>query len=213
MAFCNSCGAALTPGTRFCSKCGATVTVSSPAAATPAVTATPAAPAGQAPRQSSSALKIILIIVAVIVVLGILAVGTFGFFVWRVAKHAHVRQEGNNVKVETPFGSAETTQNPEEAARDLGVEIYPGAQVERQGATTATFMGIHTATARFDSSDSLDKVSSFYKSKFPNAMVSTCDEQRCNIITSDQWNTITINMEADGSGTKIQISNMSRKPN
>ena len=26
MAFCNSCGAAITQGTRFCSKCGAAIT-------------------------------------------------------------------------------------------------------------------------------------------------------------------------------------------
>ena len=67
--------------------------------------------------------------VGVIVLVGILGVASLGFFAWRVAHRTHVRQEGDNVKVETPFGTVETTKDPEEAARNLGVDLYPGAQV------------------------------------------------------------------------------------
>jgi hypothetical protein len=213
MAFCNSCGAALTPGIRFCSKCGAAVLASAPItpSARPAVSPTPGAvPAAQAPRQGGSALKIILIILAVIVVMGILAMGTLGFIGWRVARKVHLRQQGGNVNVETPFGNVKSSQDPNEVIRDLTVEIYPGAQVQKEGSTSTTIMGIHTTTAHFESSDSLDKVSTFYKSKFPNAMVSTCDQDHCTIVSNDQKNSITINMDAEGSGTKIQITQISR---
>src|SRR6266568_2175080 len=67
MAFCNSCGATLSAGTKFCNKCGAAVAAAAP---TPGVT-----PASVPPTTGgSSALKIILIVVAVIVGIGILGV-------------------------------------------------------------------------------------------------------------------------------------------
>src|SRR5271167_4783822 len=116
MAFCNSCGATLTPGTRFCNKCGAPQLASAPAIAAPGVT--PAAPApGPIPPPvatgGSSALKIILIVIAAFVVIGVLVVGAFSFFVYRVAKSAHVSQQGDHVKAETPFGTFETSKDPE----------------------------------------------------------------------------------------------------
>ena len=150
MAFCNSCGAALNPGTRFCNKCGAAVLASAPASAfrsaAPAASSppVPAATAQATPSQGSGALKIILIVVGVFVLIGILGVASVGFFAWRVARHTHVRQDGNNVKVETPFGTVESTKDPEEAARNLGVDIYPGAQVLKDGTASASFGGVHT---------------------------------------------------------------------
>ncbi len=215
MAFCNSCGATITPGTKFCNKCGATVTASSPAPAATAVTPAPAtapAPApAPAPAGGSSALKIVLIIVAIIVVLGILSVAGVSYFVYHVAKSARVHQQGDNVKVETPFGTVETSQDSAKVAKDLGVDIYPGAQPQKNGNSTASFGSIHTVTGAFTSSDSLDKVCDFYKAKFPNAMTTTSDQNRCAIVSNDQNNMITINIEAAGSTTKLQITNVSKK--
>jgi uncharacterized membrane protein YvbJ len=76
MAFCNSCGVSLDPGTKFCNKCGAAVS-SAPAAS--AVVA-----AGPAPTQGggSGVLKVILIVVGVFVILGVLAVSTVAFIGW-----------------------------------------------------------------------------------------------------------------------------------
>jgi len=216
MAFCNSCGATLDPSTRFCNKCGAAVLASSPVPppARPAVSPAPAASvAGQAPKQGGGALKIILIIVAVIVVILVLIVGTLGFVGWRIAHKMHVRQNGNNVQVETPFGNVTSNVDPSKIASELTVEVYPGAQFQQQGSSTATFMNIHTVTARYQTSDSLDQVSTFYKGKFPNAMVSTCEASRCSIVTTDQQNTTTVKMEANNSGTQIEIVQMTRKSN
>jgi hypothetical protein len=179
-----------------------------PTGPTPPVASTTPAPA---PQGGGGALKIILIVFGVVVLMGILGMATVGFFAWRVARHTHVRQEGENVKVETPFGNIESTQDPDVAARNLGVDVYPGAKILKDGTSSATFMGIQTATANFQSSDSLDKVSSFYKSKFPNALATTCDETHCTIVSTMQKNTITINMEAEDSGTKIQITKVTGK--
>jgi hypothetical protein len=215
MAFCNSCGASLTPGTRFCNKCGATVLASSPApnvaSAAPTGTAVPATSLPPSPTgQGSGALKVILIVVGVIVLLGILSVGSVAFFFWHVARHARVHQDGNNVRVETPFGSVETTKDPADAARNLGVDIYPGAEILKNGSATASFGGIHTASVNSESTDSVDKVASFYKAKFSNAMVTSADSNRCTIISNDHKNMITINIEAQGDKTKIMITNVSR---
>jgi hypothetical protein len=210
MAFCNSCGANIITGTRFCAKCGAAILASSlPPAVTPAVAAPPAVPAPPAPAaQGGGALKVILIVVGVVVLLAVLGVTSVAFFAWHVARHAH-HQDGDNVKVETPFGSVETTKDPSEAARNLGVDLYPGAEVMKNGAATANFGGVHTATLTSESTDSVDKVASFYKAKFPNATVTTSGVDRCTIISNDNKTMITINIEAAGDKTKIQIARVS----
>lgn len=215
MAFCNACGTNITPGTRFCSKCGAPI-LASTIPPTPAVNTAAPTPAGgtvpaPAPTQGGGALKAILIVIGVVVLLGILGISSLGFFAWRVAHRARIRQNGNNVKVETPFGSAEVTQNPQDAARNLGVDLYPGAEIMKDGSSMATFGGVHTATVNADSTDSVDKVSSFYKAKFPNAMVTSSDAGRCTIISNDRNSMITINIEAQGDKTKILITNVTHK--
>ncbi|HKN15337.1 MAG TPA: zinc ribbon domain-containing protein [Candidatus Sulfotelmatobacter sp.] len=218
MAFCNSCGTTIVPGTRFCSKCGAPILASTlppaPAAGTSTSfsSSTPASVPATTTAQGGSALKIILILVGVVVLLGIVGIASLGFVAWHVAHRAHIHQNGNNVKVETPFGSVETTKDPEEAARNLGVELYPGVEVLKDGANSATFGGVHTVSLNSQSTDSVDKVASFYKSKFPNAMVTTSDAGRCTIISDDHRNMVTINIEAEGDKTKIQITTVTRKP-
>jgi hypothetical protein len=204
MAFCNSCGAQLTEGTRFCSKCGAPIT-GTPAAPAGAPS-TPAATAG-----SSSALKTILIIVGAIVLIGIVGIASLTFIGMRLARHSRVTQEGEHVKVETPFGTAETSKDPEDAAKELGVDVYPGADPQKEGASTAAFGRVRTVSAAFQSDDSVDKVCAFYRSKFPNATVSTSDQNRCTIVSNDPPNMITINVEPSGDGSKFQIASVSSK--
>ena len=211
MAFCNSCGTNIVPGTRFCNKCGAAILASTAAtAAAPPVVAGSAPPATAVPPSGGGALKAILIVVGVIVLVGILAVASLGFFAWRVARHTRVRQDGDNVRVETPFGTVQTTNDPQAAARDLGVDLYPGAQALKEGATSATFGTVHTASLNFETSDSVDKVCSFYKPKFPNAMVMRTEANQCTIVSNDQKNMITITVKGESDKTRIVITNVSK---
>jgi len=206
MAFCNSCGATLNPGTKFCNKCGATVAAGATAGAT-----STAPPPAAAPTGGSSALKVILIVVAVIVLVGILGIATVGIIGYRIARNSRVSQNGDHVKVETPFGSVETSKDPDQAAKDLGIDLYPGAEVQRNGASSASFGGIRTVTAVFETTDALDKVCSFYKSRFPGAMVTTSEQNHCTIVSNDKKNMITINVEASGDNTRLQITNVTKK--
>ncbi|MGA7218312.1 MAG: zinc ribbon domain-containing protein [Candidatus Sulfotelmatobacter sp.] len=219
MAFCNSCGTNIAPGTRFCAKCGAPILASSlPPVAPPAPVgsvpqATPVsavAPVAASQPAGGSALKVILIVVGVIVIVGILAAASVGFFVWRVAHHTRIRHNGEDVRVETPFGTVQSTKDPQAAARDLGVDVYPGADVLKEGSASATFGGVHTAALNFETPDSVDKVCGFYKPKFPNAMVVTSNENQCTIVSNDQKNMITINARTEGAKTKIAISKVSK---
>jgi hypothetical protein len=208
MAFCNSCGATLAAGTKFCNKCGATVSAA-PAAA-PVMSAPASGPAAAPSKGGSSALKIILIIVAVIVVIGIVGVASIGFIGYRIAKSTHVHQENGEVKVDTPFGKVETSSDPSSVAKDLGVDLYPGADMQKNGTATATFGNIHTVSAAFTTTDSLDKVCAFYKERFPNAMVSNADSSHCSFMSNDQKNMITVNAQSSGDTVKVQISNVSK---
>jgi len=212
MAFCNSCGATLAPGMNFCNKCGAP---QADAAVAPAATSTPPATVlATAPPASTgggSALKIILIVVAVIVGIGILGMVTCGVVLHRAMKSARVSQNGDNVKVETPFGNMETSSDPEQTAKDLGIEIYPGAQVQKAGTASVTFGGLHTVTAKFDSADPVDKICDFYKQKFPTATVTSSDQTHCSIVSSEQKNSTTITVRSSGDGSRLEIVVINRK--
>lgn len=207
MAFCNSCGATLNAGTKFCNKCGVAV----PAGPTaPGVTSSPLPPAPPPSKGGSSALKIILIIVAVLIGIGLLGMVTCGIVIHRIAKSAHVTQKGDSVKVDTPFGSF-SANDPDQTVKELGVDVYPGAQVQKNGTASVTFGGMHTVTASFETSDPGDKVCEFYKSKFPNASTTSSEQNRCSIISGDQKNMITINVQSSGDVTKIVIANVNKK--
>ena len=163
------------------------------------------------PAQGSSGLKIVLIIVAVVVVLGIVAIGSMVFVGLRIARHTHVRENGGNVRVETPFGTVQSTNNPDEVARNLGVDIYPGAQVLKGNAANMDMAGVHTVAAEFETDDPPDKVADFYKSKLPNATVSSHDEGRYSIVSNQHNNLVTITIDTRGDKTHIHIANVSGK--
>jgi len=209
MAFCNSCGATLDGGAKFCTKCGATQPVGRSTSATPsspaATTPLPAAP------KSGNALKVILIVVAAVVGLGILGIAAVSFIGYRIASHTRVRNHDGNVQVETPFGSVQSTTDPDEAARDLGLDLYPGAEVVK-GTTSRVNLGtMHTAAADFETSDSPGTVADFYKSKVPGANVISSERDHYAIISTDKKNMLTINIEPKDGKTRIHIAKVSGK--
>ena len=151
MAFCNSCGATLDGGAKFCTKCGATQPVGRSSAAGPAVSAGNVRLA-TAPK-NNNALKIILIVVAVVVGLGILGIAAVSFIGYRIATHTRVRNQEGNVRVETPFGTVQSTTDPDEAAEIWASICIPERHVVK-GTTSNMNMGnMHTAAADFETSD------------------------------------------------------------
>lgn len=204
MAFCNSCGTALAAGAKFCPKCGAAAEVAGAPTAVPPV-ASPLPPAPP-PTQSSNTLKIILIIVAVIIGLILLAGGSCFYFLHRIATHSHVNQKNGEVSIDTPFGSMNTTTDPAEAARETGVDMYPGATMMKEGSANVNLGRIHSASVTLQSSDSPSAVADFYKSKLPNANVTSGEEDHYSIISGDKDDLTTISIEPRDGMTRIFIS-------
>jgi len=201
MAYCNSCGTSLEAGARFCPKCGA----SQPGGSAVSVSSAPAAGS----TQSNNSLKVVLIIVAVVVVLGAVAIGTLTLVGLRIARRTHVTQNGDNVRVQGPFGTINT--NSSEVARDLGVEIYPGARMLKNNAANVQIAGVHTVAADFESDDPINKVADFYRAKFPNANVNVSNQDHYTIVSTDNKNLITINIEPQGGKTLIHVASVGGK--
>jgi hypothetical protein len=202
MAFCNSCGATQEAGARFCAKCGAAppAGAASPVAASSLPTAQP---------QNNSAIKIVLMVVAAIVILGTMGVGFATFIGLRIARHAHIENKDGNVRVQTPFGAVQSTNDPNEASRNLGIDLYPGAQVLK--GNTATMGAMHTVEAEFESDDSAERVLAFYASKLPNANVTVADQNHYTLVSTDKKNLITINIVPEDGKTRITIANLNGK--
>jgi len=208
MAFCNSCGATLDGGAKFCTKCGATQPV---AKASSTAAPAPAAITPATNPKNSNALKIILIVVAVVVGLGILGIAAVSFIGYRIASHSRVRNHDGNVRVETPFGTVQSTTDPDEAARNLGVALYPGAEVVK-GTTSNMNMGsMQTAAADFETGDAAATVADFYKEKVPGANVISSQADHYAIISTDKKNMLTISIEPKGGKTRIHIARVSGK--
>jgi zinc-ribbon domain len=213
MAFCNSCGTNLAPGAKFCPKCGAAVpaaTATAPASVSTPASTSPVA-AAPPPAQGSGALKIILIVVAVIVGIMIIGGAATGFFIWRIAHHSHIRNENGNVRVETPFGTVESTDDPAAAARSMGVDLYPGATAVKGGSANLDIGGMHTASLTLESKDPASTVADFYKSRYPNANVTSADNERYTIVSTDKNNLVTINIQARDGATQIHIARITGK--
>lgn len=211
MAFCNSCGATLDAGTKFCNKCGAAVpAASAPAASAPATTTAPTQGGG------GSAVKIILIVVAVVVGLAMITAGIGAYFLHRAyvkVKESHIEQKDGKVKIESPFGNLETSTDPGEAAKNVGVDLYPGAEVSKDGTATMTIGGMRTATAVLETGDSPDKVAAFYKSKLPQAASSSNQGDHYSMMSGDKDNMTTVTIESRGDKTIIQIARVTKASN
>jgi hypothetical protein len=202
MAFCNSCGATLDQGAKFCAKCGAVI---AGAPAMPVGLPTPVTP------QGNNTVKVILIVVAVILGLGIIGSITATFIGLRIAKHTHVTEDGKHVKVETPMGSVESSENAEDAVRNIGVDVYPGAQVMQNDAANVNVGGMHTVAVNLQSDDPPEKVAEFYKSQLPHATVNVSDDKHYTIVSTHNKNLVTVNIGPEDGKTVINIASVSGK--
>lgn len=211
MAFCNSCGTALDAGAKFCPKCGATTAVAGAPAAASSVPAAAPLPVAPPPAKSGSALKIILIIVAIIIGLIIVAAGSCAYFVHRAVTRMHVDQKNGNVSIDTPFGSLNSTSDPAQAAKDTGVDPYPGATIPRGGSANMTIGKMHTATVTYETDDPPSTVADFYKSKLPNATFvggNNGNNNSYSLMSGTKDDLTTINIDAREGRTKITIAHV-----
>jgi len=129
----------------------------------------------------------------------------------RIARRTHVQTSGNSVKVETPFGTVVSTKDAAVAARNLGVDVYPGAEPVEDNAAAVTVGKMRTVSAEFETDDPASKVFDFYKKKFPHANVTTADEGHYTIVATGDGSVVTINIEPDGDHARFHIANVTGK--
>lgn len=208
MAFCNSCGARLENDAQFCPKCGAAQAVGTAASSgTPPTQTTPPIQGRPAPNTASRPLLITLGVGLAVLGLCIVAATIFGL---HIARHTHVQNRDGNVRVDTPFGTVETTTNPTDAARQLGVDLYPGAQVLKSNTANIGIAGVNAVAAELESDDPADKVADFYRTKFPDATVKVSGS-RYEIVAKQKDNLVTIKIEPQDSKTHIEVASVTGK--
>ena len=210
MAFCTSCGANIADTADLCTTCGAKQTGR---AAQPTSSAAAAQPVpGATPQKSGSGLKVVLIAVGLLCGILVLLTIIVGLIGWRVARHSRVITTKDGARIETPFGKIESTENTEEAIKNLGVDVYPGAKVTK-GASVVEFGTMKTASAIFETNDPPDQVASFYREKFPNAIANTADQSGYSIVSNQNGHMVSIHIQARGGATRIEIANVSGMKN
>ncbi len=160
------------------------------------------------PKQGSSALKIVLIILGVFVFLGILVAGVVGYGIYKVA-HAVKSAANGQVTIGTPGSSgfsANTAQSVSES--DLGIAIYPGA-TQGKGSLHMTIAGKSMISANYLTNDTKDQVMAFYKDKAgPAAQVMSTDTGGTITITNGNDSILITVLQNDNSNegkTRITI--------
>ncbi|MBI2682199.1 MAG: zinc-ribbon domain-containing protein [Acidobacteriales bacterium] len=198
MSFCTSCGAQADPSAAFCPKCGAGLAPVPPPIPAP----------GSTVQRPSSGLKILLMVLGGIFLLVVLIIGGAVFFVKKTIDRSSMEtsDDGKQVKVETPFGSIETTKDTEKILEKMGVEAYPGAEPAEHGASSMTMNNVEVMNAMFDTEDTADQVLAFYRGKFPSAEVFDTPENKTLMEGDKSKSSLLIAIhEADGR-TRITIT-------
>jgi hypothetical protein len=206
MSFCTGCGNTINPAAKFCDKCGKPAsTMPAASGASAAAAPAPAQAAPQQPQKSGGALKVVLVIFGILVllfVIGIAGVIGFGYY---VAKQARIHQttEGGT-KIETPFGNIEA-DDPAKTAEKMGIEVYPGAEAVKNGGGSVSIGEFSAGSAQFESSDTVDQVSDFYKQQYPHALHTENDGNHSFTVQSKD-KMVVISLMPNGSKTSITLS-------
>jgi uncharacterized protein YneF (UPF0154 family) len=204
MAFCTACGAAMETTASVCAVCGANVGTPAGVAALP--------PTAPAVRQNTgrNALSVVLIILVVVIALGAMAtIGTV-FALKKMTNRMRVEAGPNSTVVTTPFGSV-TANDSEAVAKQLGVDVYPGARGIK-GSATVAFGGMQVAAAKFESDAAPEKIVEFYQKRYPKAALRVVGADNSMVFGSDQG-MITIKVRSRGDGSLIEIARVAGNAN
>ncbi len=157
---------------------------------------------------SSSAVKIVLIIVGVLFLLLVMVAGVIGYGVYRVRKAIHVNSTTGAMTASVPGFAMNADAGMKFTAEELGIDIYPGAEPSKSGNLRMNIAGSSVVSATFLTSDAKEKVVDFYKSKLGSDSTSM-DFGGSAMLTEKKSDheqvTVTIAQQSNQSEGKTQI--------
>jgi hypothetical protein len=166
-------------------------------------------PVGLQPVKGSGSggglIKVLLIVFVILVGLGLLSAAGLFWAAHKVKNAIRVEENGKSSKVQLPGFSASSNTDPNQVARELGVDVYPGAK-GLDGASSVTIGSLKVGNVEFETSDPMDKVQRFYKARFPRSDVNVSDENSATIVALTGKEMVTITLDRRGEMTRINIS-------
>jgi len=165
--------------------------------------------------------KIILIVVAVFIFLGLLSAGACVYMVYRAKQKVNQFEKQARATFPIPTGTGEVQTQPAAPTPvpgqptgpviDLGVPVYPGATPTQAGTTMSMGAGA-IKVQEYTTSDSVDQVTAFYKSKLgSNAMVTQTGQQALvQLAGSNGYINISVAPDGNTGKTKFTISSVGK---
>jgi hypothetical protein len=203
MAFCTGCGAQIDNNAAFCTKCGAksgaTQSVGGGAAVAPAIQTTPS-------KGSNTVVKVILVVVGIFVLLGILVAAGTVYVGYKIKKSVKINEHSGTI--ETPWGKVASTDDPIAVAKQLNVDLYPGAK-STGSSGVVTVGSMTTGSITLETKDTPQQVIDFYRAKYPKAQIMTSGDTHSTLMVGDKNNLLTISADSADGMTTISISRTS----
>ena len=172
----------------------------------------PPAPPARA-RPGSNIVAIVLLLLALIVVVsGIVIWGGLHYLARGVQVHVNEAKEGKQVSVQTPIGSFEVKKDVNEA--QLGLPVYPGAtRLKDEDSATINMnfggeQGVHVVVAKFETTDDLEKVRSFYQDRVGGDVtkfIEKNNEGKTVFEIKRKNQERIISLKSTGGGTRIEL--------
>jgi hypothetical protein len=170
-----------------------------------------AAPAPAAAKKSGGALKLVLIVLGVLFVLGIVGVGAVAYIAKRAISNAvQTDASGNVASVNIGGTKIQALKDPALVAREMGVEVFPGATPEGNSASSFTIGGVTTMHAQFSTSSSMDEVFDFYKAQYPDASMFDQPESKMLTRGTEDKELLTINVTTQEDKTLIHVTRITK---
>ena len=133
------------------------------------------------------------------------------------AKSIRVHESGNNVQVDTPFGSVHVQHN-ENGRAETGMPVYPGAKQRHKGSSASVDLsgilgdeGLHIVAGTWETADPIDKVQKYYEDKFPSmSVIQHSDKVEMHSIDGNGKRFISLRRlyQNGGEGTEISLASV-----
>jgi hypothetical protein len=161
------------------------------------------------------ALAGIMLTVLMLGALGIAALVATGLY---IADHVSVTESDarGETTVETPFGTVRVRDHGRLDPKHMGVPIYPGAVRKEDSRKLASFHfdfgDVHKAfafsAAEYRTSDSVDRVTDFYRSQLPHWLISEKEDGGMQLSFTKHGYKRFVAIYEDGGETRIALASL-----